>query len=116
MHNLFVYGTLREGHMRNSVLSNSEFIGKVKTKKKYTLIDLSAFPGLLKDGNTKVTGELYKVDSDTLKICDQIEGHPNFYFRDFVDLANGLEAYAYFLPAKEYDYRPVVKSGDWFKK
>ena len=116
MHKLFVYGTLREGHMRNSVLSESEFLGVKKTRKKYTMVDLSAFPGIFDEGKTSITGELYLVDDLTLQRCDMIEGHPNFYYRDRIKLQGGGKAYAYFLPKKDYDYRPVVSTGDWLKR
>ena len=113
---LFVYGTLRSGHMRNSVLSNEEHLGKFKTIKKYKMISLRSFPGLLENGNRSIVGELYKVSLNTLFTCDRIEGHPHFYERRFIKLKTGIKAWAYFLPNDKYENFPEVKSGDWLKQ
>ena len=110
---LFVYGTLREGQMRSSVLSRSKYLGQIKTKPQYTMISLVAFPGLIDNGETAVVGDLYEVDKMTLTHTDMIEGHPNFYVRSKVELEDGTIAHAYFLPEDEYGMRPMIKSGDW---
>jgi len=115
---LFVYGTLRQegGHLRHSIMATSTFLGKYKTKPKYDMINLRSFPGLLKDGQNVVTGEVYEVDRDTLKSCDIIEGHPRFYKREDIDLEGIEGVQAYFLPRKEYGHMPKVESGDWLDR
>ena len=115
---LFVYGTLRQegGHLRNGIMKTSTFLGKYKTKPKYDMINLRSFPGLLKDGQSVVIGEVYEVDRDTLKSCDIIEGHPRFYKREDIDLEGIEGVQAYFLPRKEYGHMPKVESGDWLDR
>ena len=36
-----------------------------------------------------VTGEVYEMGDDVFKICDELEGHPHYYERDFIDLQPG---------------------------
>lgn len=111
--NLFVYGTLKKNHIRNGVLDGSEYLGEVKTLARYTMVDLGAFPGILEFGNQHIFGELYSVNKKTLKICDSIEGHPNFYLRKKILLSNKVEAFAYFLVDKKYEAFPKVAFGKW---
>ena len=51
----------------------------------------------------RVTGELYKVDSETLDTLDQLECHPVFYVRDTLDVtlnsapSDPVQCHAYFM-------------------
>jgi gamma-glutamylcyclotransferase (GGCT)/AIG2-like uncharacterized protein YtfP len=112
MHKLFVYGTLKKQHSRSHILSAGEYLGEVKTLPKYTMVDLGSFPGLLEIGDNVVYGELYQVDNELLGICDEIEGHPNFYFRKSISLSNKIDVWAYFLDEKYIDYK-IIKNGVW---
>jgi gamma-glutamylcyclotransferase (GGCT)/AIG2-like uncharacterized protein YtfP len=47
-----------------------------------------------------------------LGICDEIEGHPNFYFRKSISLSNKIDVWAYFLDEKYIDYK-IIKNGVW---
>lgn len=118
MNKLFVYGTLRQegGHLRHGVMKTSNFLGKYKTKPNYDMVNLRSFPGLLKDGDNVIVGEVYEVDDNTLKSCDMIEGHPNFYKRENIDLEGIEGVQAYFLPRDDYGHMPKVESGDWMKR
>ena len=42
---IFVYGTLRWSESRNSVLSDSEYLGLFQSCPEYTMVDLGSFPG-----------------------------------------------------------------------
>lgn len=111
---LFVYGTLQKGFWNNRLLQKSKFLGRGSTSPNFTLISLGGFPGLLDHGGTKVTGEVWEVDDETLTACDQLEGHPNWYRRTPVTLEDGteVETYIYLKPSKEEAGRVVI-SGDW---
>jgi len=116
MNKLFVYGTLKKGYSRNSVLEESKFIGEHITKPNFTMVDLGFFPGLLEIGNTSITGELYEVSDEILEYCDKIEGHPTFYFRKKILLKNNQIVWSYVLDYKTYESKPVIVSGVWNKK
>jgi len=113
VNNLFVYGTLKKGFSRNTILKDSLFIGEVMTKPLFTMIDLTYFPGVLVCGNTSIHGELYEVSDETLQYCDVIEGHPDFYKRIEIELSNNLTAWCYVLECTKYENSLVISNGKW---
>lgn len=87
---VFVYGSLKRGfgnHQR-LVIGGARFIGPAVTKPIYTMVDLGAFPGVITDGETEISGELYEVDGACLQSLDSLEGHPNFYRRALTRVYN----------------------------
>ena len=100
---IFVYGTLKKGFNNNYLLNNSKFIGEAITIEKYALYQ-SGIPFVIKDKSvSKIHGEVYSVDSETLNILDDLEGHPNCYKREeiFVSLRQNnekIKAWIYFYP------------------
>lgn len=110
---LFVYGTLKKGFSRNSVLSDSKYLGEFKTKPSFTMVDLGFFPGIIEKGNTSIIGELYVVSQKVLQLCDEMEGHPNFYFRKKIILENELEVWCYLLDKNQYEDKLKVQTGIW---
>jgi gamma-glutamylcyclotransferase (GGCT)/AIG2-like uncharacterized protein YtfP len=82
---VFVYGTLKKGLGNHGLLSGSKFIGTAHTVSKWIMIGESlAFPYVLRrDGQIgkQIKGEVYEVDSSTLKRLDQLEGVPTHYKR-----------------------------------
>lgn len=123
---LFVYGTLRcpvggpsaDTHFHSriadgitsaspAVLANAE------------LYDLGSYPGIGR-GETHVIGELFEVSSSTLRVADEIEGHPDFYVREIetVVTADGsrCDAWVYWTPLGLLVDSLVILSGDWFDR
>ena len=120
--NIFVYGSLRKGMGLNPVLSSSVLLGTVQTLPKYTMYDLGAFPCITKDGDSSITGDVYRVDLDTLSQLDMIEGVPNLYVRDEIEtediyIDNVGKLYAYYWASDDIvlteDY--IVKNGNWIE-
>ena len=74
-HLLFVYGTLKRGYQRHSVLSGQHFFGRAESVDPGRLFDCGEYPGLVlcTDGNN-IKGELYSVSQQCLDACDQVEG------------------------------------------
>ena len=103
----FVYGTLKEGHGNNRLLTTSELLGATETEGKFVLGDVGfpyAFPP---DAVPKqherllfpVQGEMYKVDSVlTFTNLDILEGYPSHYKRRIISFENGLNAWMYVQP------------------
>lgn len=100
---VFCYGTLRSGYHNHSYLNGCEYLGNYFTNNDYTLF-VSGLPYMVKrKGGGGVEGELYKIDSDTLKRLDKLEGVPDFYYRDIItvydfEVGNSVEAYVYLHP------------------
>ena len=93
---VFVYGTLKKGYGNHYLLADSKFVGEATSVSKWLMIGKDMpFPYLLNRDNTKgkhIKGEVYEVDSNTLKRLDALEGVPTHYKKDwiYVTYANGL--------------------------
>ena len=77
---VFVYGTLMKGLRYHDLLSSSEYVGN-GILDGYAMVDIGSFPGIVKEENQKVKGELYRINRDTLRSLDQLEGEGSLYIR-----------------------------------
>jgi len=111
---IFVYGTLLIGEDLHHHLEEATFLKDATTFPVYTLINIGGFPGLLDRGTTRIFGELYEVNAETLRRLDALEGHPSFYRRMPVAINwwEGAEAY-FLLPHFENFRYPVIPGGSW---
>ena len=106
---IFVYGTLKKGFHNHYLLEDAEFICKATTKKKYPMVNTEEdFPYLLnKQGiGCNIQGEVYRIDDDILAMLDILEGYPEHYTREMIQvLSRGIElnTLVYFLN-EELDY------------
>ena len=81
---VFVYGSLKKGYINNRLfLHNSNFICKAKTlDSNYDMVSLGGFPAMENGGGYYISGEVYKVNKETLKHLDGLEGNGYFYTRE----------------------------------
>ena len=116
---IFVYGTLRRGepnYRRYLAHEGAKFVTEAHTWPEFDLITLGGYPGMLPQGSVSVMGEVFDVDENTLSAMDRLEGHPNFYHRTPIRLANGMDVEAYLLPRKrDFVKREHIPHGDWIK-
>ena len=110
---VFVYGSLLRGEPNHPVIARGVLVGAASTVPCYQLHDLGAFPGMIADGAHAVAGEVYEVDRATLAELDRLEGHPRFYRRTPIALADGTLAETYLLTRAQVEGRPVVPTGNW---
>lgn len=110
---VFVYGTLLAGEGNHRLLATAKLIGEARTEPAFELRDLGAFPGLVRGGAYAVVGEVYAVDTETLARLDVLEGHPRFYRRTCIALADGTHVETYLLTPEQVEGRPVIVSGNW---
>jgi len=100
---VFVYGSLKKDFKFHYLLEDqSIFIGKGKTLEKFSLFKYKNydFPYMKDIPCKRIKGELYEIDSKTLKDLDLLEGYPNFYDRKQIYIiCNNIKysAYTYFL-------------------
>jgi molybdenum cofactor cytidylyltransferase len=85
---LFVYGTLMRGRLRHPALSGQRFLREAVTKPKYLLFDLGAYPGMKRTpaGGRAIRGELYEVDRRLIAHLDRIEGAPELFRLEPVEI------------------------------
>jgi len=109
---LFTYGSLKRGFWLNGHLENATFLGEFKTTPDFTMVNLGSYPGVILQGDTAITGEVWEITDQELEHLDMAEGYPDFYDRKVIDTSFG-DAILYFLPG-EYLSRPKVEAGEWF--
>lgn len=110
---VFVYGTLLAGEPNHRVLAGARLVAEGRTQPAFELRDLGPFPGLVHGGGHAVVGEVYEVDDATLAALDRLEGHPRFYRRTTVSLADGEQVWTYLLGPEQVEGRPIIRSGSW---
>ena len=104
MLSLFIYGSLKRGHSRSSLLDDQHFLGERKTSPKYRLFKCSSFPALVEASRADVTlpgisieGELRQVDDSCLAMLDVTEGVGSGLFErrqiELLDYDGEAEAY-----------------------
>ena len=108
---VFVYGTLMGAESNHLWLDHAQFLGDYE-RENAQLFDLGAYPMML-FGKGIVRGEVYHVPLKTVLLLDELEGHPNYFHRDWLRLKSGTEALAY-LGKKEIALEyPLIPSGQW---
>ena len=112
---VFVYGTLLSGEPNHFLLRGQPLVGEARTRARFNLVSLGAYPALVAGGEVAVHGEVYDVDAETLAALDRLEGYPGFYTREPVELDGGVsgEALAYLLPPERVAGSPEISHGDW---
>ncbi|MGV9173083.1 MAG: gamma-glutamylcyclotransferase family protein [Promethearchaeia archaeon] len=100
-HNLFVYGTFRQGENRNYLLNDLPFDIAILSGYKRVKPEELEFPFIVKEEDAKVEGEVYYgIDEELLSRIDVIEGEGNLYHRIMVKVktAEGelVDAYTYY--------------------
>jgi gamma-glutamylcyclotransferase (GGCT)/AIG2-like uncharacterized protein YtfP len=110
-----VYGTLRQGWGNNRLLQNefSEYLGTQKTEPKFTMVSMGGFPGLVAEGNTAATIEVFRVTSkDVERSLDRLEGYPGWYDKIKIPTQWG-EAFVYTQTMNQVKGCSVIACGDW---
>ncbi len=108
MPQLFVYGTLMTGQLRNRYLTEegARFLRLARTAARYALFRpfLADYPCLVEDTRQGVCieGELWEVSEECLRGLDAVEGVPDLFQRRMITLEDGEEVQAYVMPAKPW--------------
>lgn len=94
-HMVFVYGSLKRGFGNHKLLEGSKFYGITETvQHNFRMHSLhGSFPAVTvaTDDSFAIIGELYEVDSATMKLLDMLEGNGSMYTRQIVSVYNGSE-------------------------
>ncbi len=91
---LFVYGTLMNGMNHHSKIKHLQFVGKGETQDDFYMASLTcdSYPIITTEKidsfqtPTKIKGEIYQIDEETLKKIDNFESHPNYYTRHLINV------------------------------
>lgn len=103
---VFVYGTLKRGHVNEYHMRGATYLGVVRTKeetyKMMAVIDYDyPYPAVthVVDNGCHIEGELYDISMPLMKFLDDFEGDE--YTRGEVLLEDGRTAYLYFHKPKD---------------
>ena len=117
---VFVYGTLRRGGSNAIRMDGAEFVGPATVGG--ALYRISWYPGLVLDGDGRVTGEIYRVGAEQLRALDEFEGlaageiEGSEYRRVRVEADAGddevVEVWVYEWKGA-FDEDERIQSGDW---
>lgn len=108
-----VYGSLRNGMGNHRLLKDSEYVGTFTTDNKWQMHSLGGFPAIIA-GQDSVVVELYRVNQDTFRSLDRLEGFPDFYNRKKIDV-DGYTAWIYYMQEDSKYLGELVEQGDWVK-
>lgn len=118
-HLVFVYGTLRRGGLRAmpAVFPGAKLVGTATVRGR--LYDLGEYPGLLLGASaSRVAGEVYEVDDETLGEMDAVEASDDYRRRRVeVSLDAGVSSACWvYVGEREpefYSRHSLIASGDW---
>ena len=122
----FVYGTLRKGDSRFSVLDGCDCIAAEAYLDDHFMVSLGGFPGIM-PGAGRIRGEVYEIDDEILAILDGIEGYReddpkhSLYIRTIVHPFHAMgkigecSTYIYNDERSSRRDHEVIESGDWFE-
>ena len=105
LHRVFVYGSLKSGGDIRGLnqFDGANIVAKAKTQfPDYNMLDLGSFPGVTKNGEKHIQGEVWEVDDEVMEQLDAIEGYPTFYDRELTQTTQG-KAWMYFLDSQDYN-------------
>jgi gamma-glutamylcyclotransferase (GGCT)/AIG2-like uncharacterized protein YtfP len=92
-----VYGTLKPGERNHRLIADARRHGAAETVPGFRLLH-GDVPAVDRGGTARIRGELFAVTAEQLARMDELEGHPDWYRREIVDLADGRQAWIYLHP------------------
>ena len=113
-HKVFVYGTLLSGER------NAHWAKDARRTPAWTqgsLYDTGCgFPAFVKEGETKIVGELLTVNDDGFQSMDRLEGYPRLYNREQIEVITShghrVRAWVYIMNRLPNAAKPI-ENGDW---
>ena len=127
--NVFVYGSLLKGFGNHVLLTRSELLGEYVTANRYRMVSFGFYPAvehpeedILDDmpsskamSNSKyrpVAGEIYKVNKDTLRSLDALEGNGFFYEREHIPVLGFKEKVWMYILVRSGSKNPLVATDE----
>ena len=105
---VFVYGTLKKDHGRSlHDMTGAEYLGSDLTSPRFSMWNLGPFPAVTFKGNSRIAGEVWRVDEQVFEYLDFIEGYPDFYSREKISTQNiSGKHWMYFLHPSQINSAP----------
>ena len=110
---IFDYGSLLRGERDHDLLAGADFLGEVRTKALYTLVDLGPYPAIYVGGSVSVLGELYRIDKRRRFAIDVRKECPVMFQRIKLELEDGRLVEGYAMREEQLRGRRRIKSGSF---
>jgi len=109
---VFVYGTLKKGFPNHKLLGkDSKFIGTDTMLGALYFLGHRAFPYAFVSTpwfrsatDSRIHGEVYDIDTETVRKLDDLEGHPNHYVRIETKTDKGHNVHVYTASLWTYEH------------
>ena len=113
-HKVFVYGTLLSGEGNAYWARDAR---RTPAWTRGTIYDTGfGFPAYVREGETKIVGELLTVDIEGFRSMDRLEGYPRLYRREeievFTAMGSRAKAWVYIMNSLPENAK-VIASGSW---
>ena len=113
---VFVYGTLLSGECNSGRARGAR---RIPAWTRGTIYDTGwGYPAFTRDGETRIDGELLIVNSGAFSSMDRLEGYPNFYRREEIDVftsSGRFRAWVYIMNRLPEGAK-VIECGDWRRR
>lgn len=108
-HLIFVYGTLKRGWGNNVIIRDQRFLGEAFTLvPNFRMYSLGGYPGVVA-GDRQIKGEVWEVDDNAFNRCDRLEGNPEFYKREKVEVLVVVGDETIYMEAWIYIYQGSIE-------
>ena len=112
---LFAYGGLKRGFDNHfHIVGTAKYLGLGASIQKYAMYRSGAPIVLKHEKISKIYGELYQVSSLTLNSIDQLQGHPDWYRREKVEIRAQNNQVLHAPSSSFYLYSMVLSIGGSF--
>ena len=111
---VFVYGSLKRGFYNHGVLDDAELLGTARTADAaFAMFNVGRYPAVRHTAERPIAvhGEVYAVSPNILADLDRLEGHPEYYTRQQVEIEGHGPCWMYLI--NQIMPAPRVESGIW---
>lgn len=108
---VLAYGTLLPDECNHFYLAKAVFVADDAVGNA-ELFNEGSYP-MLRPGTGKVYGKHYRVPLVEMESLDELEEHPDFFYRQLICLESGKKAWVYFGPEEYARQFPKIPSGCW---
>lgn len=120
---LFAYGSMKKGFNNHYRLEKDILIGEAITTHKYNIYPAPSFKypyGIEKEKVWQIKGELYELNFTDIKVIDDFEGVPHYYYRKKIPVIVKDKKYRAFIYFKSdtslSGYESDLSMNEWNKQ
>lgn len=102
-----------QGEVHHRELSEASFLGAVKTKGRYRLVDLGQYPAMIASADMQIEGELYAIPRKLIIRLDGVKELGRLFHRVTIELESGARAETYMMHEDQLRGRRRIRVPAW---